>query len=57
MWESIVNWQHVVAALTNTKYESMLEDEPMYRGVSEFVCDAGKIKLETASSLLRRMSA
>lgn len=57
LWESIVNWQQVVAALRGTRFEWMLEDEPMYRGVSDVVSGNGKIKLETASSLLRRLVA
>lgn len=57
LWESIANWQHVVDALKDTRFEQMLEDEPMYRGISEVVSESRKIKLETASSLLRRLTA
>ena len=57
MWESIVNWQEVVDLLQNTPFASMLEDEPMYRGISEIVSETKKIKLQTAASLLRQLVA
>jgi hypothetical protein len=57
LWESIINWPQVVAALKDSRFESLLEDEPMYRGISEVVSESSKIKLETASTLLRRLAA
>ena len=57
MWEAISNWQEVVEVLTDTEFEHQLQDEPMYRGVTEVVADKKKIKLMTASSLLRQMTA
>ena len=57
MWEAISNWQEVVEVLTDTEFESQLQDEPMYRGIREIIADKKKIKLMTASSLLRRLTA
>lgn len=57
MWESIENWGEVSEFLKNTEFAPMLEDEPSYRGVTEFVADEKRVKLQTASSLLRRFAA
>ncbi len=57
MWEAISNWNEVVEILSGTEFEWQLQDEPMYRGITEVVADKKKVKLMTASALLRRLTA